>query len=70
MRAVKSQVVATPSERLLTPDEVCERLGVTRRWIRRQVDKGLLQPVKVGQFNRFRESVIDDIVVNGFHLGD
>lgn len=56
---VKSIEVAGP-DRLLTPDEVCERLGVTPRWLRRQVAEGQIEVVKARRLNRFRESYISD----------
>jgi excisionase family DNA binding protein len=57
-------------DRLLTPEEVCDRLGVTKRWLRRQLEKGLLDAVKVGKHNRFREAYINGIVANGLPLDD
>jgi excisionase family DNA binding protein len=61
---VKVKTIEVP-DRLLTPDEVCERLSVTPRWLRRAVDEGRIERVKVGALNRFRESYIDEIVQNG-----
>ena len=56
---VKSIEVAAP-DRLLTPQEVCDRLGVTDRWLRRQVAEGQIEVVKARRLNRFRESYIND----------
>ena len=50
-------------ERLLRPAEVCELLGLTRRQLEGYAKR--LQPVKVGRNNRFRESVIQDVIENG-----
>jgi excisionase family DNA binding protein len=50
------------SDRLLTPEEVAERLGVTLRWVRRAVAEKRLKVVKVGRLNRFRESFIDEFI--------
>lgn len=46
-------------DRLLTPAEVCERLGVTERWLRRQIAEGHFEVVKARRLNRFRESYIN-----------
>ena len=49
-------------EKLLTPEEVCERLNVTRRWLRR-ADAGRTFPiVKVGSLNRYPESAVEEYI--------
>lgn len=53
------------TDRLLTPQEVCDRLGITDRWLRRALDEGRIERVKVGKLNRFRESYIDELVAKG-----
>lgn len=50
------------AERLLTPRQACERLGLTERQLRRQLSEGRLEVVKVGRLNRFREAYIDAFV--------
>lgn len=49
-------------DRLLTPDEVCERLGVSDRWLRRQIHERRIEVVKVGALNRFSEAYIEAYV--------
>lgn len=66
---VHSIEVAAP-DRLLTPDEVCERLAVSPRWLKRAVAEDRIERVKVGYFNRFRESYIDGLVENGLPIED
>ena len=56
------------SDRLLTPDQVCERLAVTPRWLKRAVQERRIERVKMGELNRFRESYIDGLVENGLPL--
>jgi excisionase family DNA binding protein len=46
-------------DRLLTPEEVCERLKVTRRWLRRADEKQTIPRVKVGLLNRYPESGVE-----------
>lgn len=59
-----------PRDRLLTPDEACERLGLTMRQLRRQIEFGRIEVTKVGKLNRFRESYIDGLVQNGLPVED
>jgi excisionase family DNA binding protein len=49
-------------EKLLTPEEVCERLNVTRRWLRRADAQRTFPIVKVGSLNRYPESSIEDYI--------
>jgi excisionase family DNA binding protein len=49
-------------EKLLTPEEVCERLNVTPRWLRRADERRILPRVKVGNLNRYPESAIEDYI--------
>ncbi|HEX4436683.1 MAG TPA: helix-turn-helix domain-containing protein [Solirubrobacteraceae bacterium] len=46
-------------ETYLTPEEVCERLNVSDRWLRRANEKGILPRVKMGLLNRYPESGIE-----------
>jgi excisionase family DNA binding protein len=57
-RIVEEEVL-DDKDRLLTPEEVCERLNVTRRWLRRADEHGTLPRVKVGLLNRYYESDIE-----------
>jgi excisionase family DNA binding protein len=56
---VVEQEVIDDRDRLLTPEEVCERLNVTRRWLRRADTRGDFPVVKVGILNRYPESSIE-----------
>jgi len=47
------------TDRLLTPDEVCERLNVTKRWIRRAIEDKLFPRIKIGGLNRFPQSGVE-----------
>jgi excisionase family DNA binding protein len=46
--------------RLLTAEDVAERLGVTRDWVWSQARAGRIPHVKLGRYRRFREEAIDD----------
>lgn len=52
-------VEVVDDDRLLTPDELCERLKVTRRWLRRADESGVFSRVKVGRLNRYYESEVE-----------
>jgi len=54
-------------DRLLTPQEVAARLGVTDRWIRRALAEGRLEVVKLGRLNRFRESYVEAFIQANTH---
>lgn len=56
-RIVEEEVV--DDKRLLTPEEVCQRLKASPRWLRRADEKGTFSRVKVGRLNRYDESEID-----------
>lgn len=44
-----------PDEQLLTPDQVCERLGVTKDWLYGQVQRQRIGVVRLnGRMLRFR----------------
>jgi excisionase family DNA binding protein len=45
--------------RLLTADEVAERLGVTTGWVWAQARAGRIPHVPLGRYRRFREEAID-----------
>ena len=45
--------------RLLTVDEVAERLGVTKDWVWAQARAGRIPHVRLGRYRRFREEAID-----------
>src|SRR5687767_4450975 len=61
----KRKAVVEEPERLLTPEEVCERLGLKPRQLRRQIAEHRIEVVKIGRLNRFRESYIDSLVAEG-----
>jgi len=56
-RIVEEEVV--DDGRLLTPDELCERLKVTHRWLRRADENGTFSRVKVGRLNRYYLSEVE-----------
>jgi excisionase family DNA binding protein len=45
--------------RLLTVDEVAERLGVRKEWVWAQARAGRIPHVQLGRYRRFREEAID-----------
>lgn len=51
-----------PPARLLTPEEVADRLTVTPRMVRRLHERRELRAVKVGRFVRFAESEVERYV--------
>jgi excisionase family DNA binding protein len=46
--------------RLLTVDEVAERLGMTKDWVWAQARAGVIPYVPLGRYRRFREEAIDE----------
>ena len=45
--------------RLLTVDEVAQRLGVTKDWVWAQARAGRIPHVQLGRYRRFREEALD-----------
>ena len=45
--------------RLLTVDEVAERLGVTKDWVWAQARAGRIPHVQLGRYRRFREEALE-----------
>jgi excisionase family DNA binding protein len=45
--------------RLLTVDEVAERLGVTKDWVWAQARAGRIPHVQLGRYRRFREETLE-----------
>jgi excisionase family DNA binding protein len=45
--------------RLLTADDVAERLGVSREWVWAQARAGRIPRVPIGRYRRFREETIE-----------
>ena len=45
--------------RLLTVDDVAERLGVTKDWVWAQARAGRIPHVQLGRYRRFREETLD-----------
>ena len=52
-------LAASDSHALLTPDEVAERLRVTKCWVYAEVRAGRLPHVRLGRYIRFRADAID-----------
>lgn len=48
--------------RLLTAQEVAERLGVTTAWVWAQTRAGQISHVQLGRYRRFREEAIEEWV--------
>jgi excisionase family DNA binding protein len=46
--------------RLLTDDDVAERLGVTKDWVWAQARDGRIPHVQLGRYRRFREEALDE----------
>jgi excisionase family DNA binding protein len=61
------KTIITEPDRLLTPQEACERLGLTERQLRRQIGEGRMEVVKIGRLNRFRESFIENLITANTH---
>src|SRR6266478_6413504 len=58
-------VTLQPSERLLSPQEVADRLGVSERWVRDHATRRSprIRAVKLGPMLRFRLSDIEDFLI-------
>ncbi len=64
-RSPNSTVVTLqPSERLLSPQEVADRLGVSERWVRDHATRRSprIRAVKLGPLLRFRWSDVEDFL--------
>ncbi len=48
--------------RLLTAQEVADRLGVTTAWVWAQTRAGRIPHVQLGRYRRFREEAIEEWV--------
>jgi len=48
--------------KLLSIEEACQMLGISRRTIYRLIDKGELKPVKIGGRTKFIESEILEMI--------
>ena len=46
-------------DRLLTAQEIAERLGVNPHWVSAQARAGRIPHVRLGRYRRFRESAIE-----------
>jgi excisionase family DNA binding protein len=49
-------------DRLLTAEEIAERLGVKTQWVWAQARAGRIPHVRLGRYQRFRESAIEEWV--------
>src|SRR5437660_11185502 len=58
-------VTLQPSERLLSPQEVADRLGVSERWVRDHATRRFprIPAVKLGPLLRFRLSDVEDFLI-------
>src|SRR5438874_1117503 len=59
-------VTLQPSERLLTPQEVADRLGVSQRWVRDHATRRWpkITAVKLGSLLRFRWRDVEDFLTH------
>jgi excisionase family DNA binding protein len=48
------------SSRLLTAEQVAERLGMTKEWVWAQVRADRIPHVRLGRYRRFREEAINE----------
>jgi excisionase family DNA binding protein len=55
--------------RLLTVEEVAERLGMTKEWVWSQARSGRIPHVKLGRYRRFREEAIEQWLRELEHSG-
>jgi excisionase family DNA binding protein len=46
-------------DRLLTAEEIAQRLGVTTQWVWAQARAGQIPHVRLGRYRRFREPAIE-----------
>jgi excisionase family DNA binding protein len=46
--------------RLLTVDDVAERLGVTKDWVWAKARAGRIPHVQLGRYRRFREEALEE----------
>ena len=46
-------------DRLLTAEEIAERLGVKTQWVWAQARAGRIPHVRLGRYQRFRESAVE-----------
>lgn len=47
-------------DRLLTAEEVAERLGMKTAWVWAQARAGRIPHVRLGRYRRFRESAVEE----------
>jgi excisionase family DNA binding protein len=47
-------------DRLLTADEIAERLGMKTEWVWAQARAGRIPHVRLGRYRRFRESAVEE----------
>ncbi len=59
---VKDQIKTETGPELLTTDEVCDLLSISRVTVWHWEKKGLLKSVRLGNLKRFRRADIDDLI--------
>ena len=47
-------------DRLLTADELAQRLGMKTEWVWAQAGAGTVPHVRLGRYRRFRESAVEE----------
>jgi excisionase family DNA binding protein len=60
---------ARPTERLLTINDVADRLAISRDTVYRLVRSGALTPLRVGERLRFRVGDLEDYLERGREQG-
>jgi excisionase family DNA binding protein len=55
-----AEPTAVDMDRLLTADELAERLGMKTEWVWAQARAGRIPHVRLGRYRRFRESAVEE----------
>jgi excisionase family DNA binding protein len=65
-REIRQTTKPHPDERLLTPREVADRLGVSQRWVRDHATRRWprIRVVKLGSLLRFRWADVEDFLAH------
>ena len=58
----REKPVPTKKEKLLTTDEVCDMLSISRVTAWQWDNKGIIKPIRLGNIKRYRLSDIEEII--------
>jgi excisionase family DNA binding protein len=58
--AICAQAAAVGVDKLLTADELAERLGMKAEWVWAQARAGRIPHLRLGRYRRFRESAVEE----------